>query len=40
MFPAFVIQNLWVCSVDSLEEMYRIDSCTSICVDGCVFPPS
>ena len=24
MFPAFVIQNLWVCSVASLQEMYSV----------------
>ena len=38
MFPAFVIQNLWVCSVASLQEMYSVGCFSSICVGGCVFP--
>ena len=38
MFPAFVIQNLCVCSVASLEEKYSIGCCISICVWGYVFP--
>ena len=37
VFPALVIQNLWVCLVASLQEMCNIDSRTSICVGGCVF---
>ena len=32
VFPAFIIQNLWVCWVASLEEMYSIGCCISICV--------
>ena len=38
VFPAFVIQNLWVCSVVSLQEMYSGGCFSSICVGGCVFP--
>ena len=38
VFPASVIQNLWVCSVASLQEIYSVRCCTSICVCGCVFP--
>ena len=37
VFPAFVIQNLWVCSVASLQEMYSGGCYSSICVGGCVF---
>ena len=32
MFLAFVIQNLWVCSVVSLQEMYNVSTaCSSVC---------
>ena len=38
VFAAFVIQNLWVCSVVSLQEMYNGGWFSSICVGGlCVF---
>ena len=38
VFPAFVIQSLWVCWVASREEMYSVGCFSSICVGGCVFP--
>ena len=34
VFPAFVIQNLWVCSVASLQEMYSGGCFSSICGGG------
>ena len=34
VFPAFVIQNLWVCSAASLEEMYSVCCFRSICAGG------
>ena len=37
VFPAFIIQNLWVCSVASLQEMYNAGYFSSICVGDCVF---
>ena len=36
VFPAFVIHNLWVCTVASLEEMYSVGCFATICVGGCV----
>ena len=38
VFPAFVIQSLWVCWVATLEEMYSVGCFSSICVWGYVFP--
>ena len=38
VFPALVIQNLWVCWVASLQEMYSIGCFSNICVGACVFP--
>ena len=38
MFPTFVIQNLWVHLVASLQEIYSVYYCNNICVCGWVFP--
>ena len=38
VFLAFVIQNLWVCSIVSLQEIYSVGCFNSIFVGGCVFP--
>ena len=37
VFPTFVIQNLWVCSVVSLQEMHSVGCCNQyMCVELCV----
>ena len=38
MFPAFVIQNLWVCTIALLEGMCSVGCCTNIFMCGGVFP--